>query len=197
MMKTNKAMKVNLFDLRSIPMQTFHMTWMAFFLSFFGWFAVAPLMPLIREDLGLTKVQIGNTMIASVAITILVRLIMGWLCDRIGARRAYAILLMLGSLPIMGIGLAHNYETFLLFRLAIGAIGASFVITQYHASVMFAPNCVGTANGTVAGWGNMGGGVTQMVMPLILTSVLSLGVSESLGWRLSMVIPGALLFVMG
>ena len=49
----------------------------------------------------------------------------------------------------------------------IGAIGASFVITQYHTSQMFAPNCVGTANATTAGWGNLGGGVTQLAMPLL------------------------------
>ena len=60
--------------------------------------------------------------------------------DRIGPRRAYTWLLLLGSLPVMLVGLAHDYQTFLLFRLAIGAIGASFVITQYHTSVMFAPN---------------------------------------------------------
>ncbi len=53
----------------------------------------------------------------------------------------------------MGIGLAQSYETFLLFRLGIGVIGASFVVTQYHTSVMFAPNVVGTANATTAGWG--------------------------------------------
>ena len=27
------------------------MTWMAFFLCFFGWFGIAPLMPIIRDDL--------------------------------------------------------------------------------------------------------------------------------------------------
>ena len=97
----------------------------------------------------------------------------------------------------MGIGLAQDYTSFLLFRLAIGAIGASFVITQYHTSVMFAPNCVGTANATTAGWGNLGGGVTQMVMPLILTAVLSFGVDKFLGWRLAMIIPGIALFIMG
>ena len=62
----------------------------------------------------------------------------------------------------MTIGLANSYESFLLFRLAIGIVGASFVITQYHTSVMFAPNVVGTANATTAVWGNLGGGVTQM-----------------------------------
>ena len=100
----------------------------------------------------------------------------------------------------MGIGLAQNYETFLLFRsssLAIGVIGASFVITQYHTSVMFAPNIVGTANATTAGWGNLGGGVTQMVMPLLLTSIVTFGVSEAVGWRVAMVVPGVALLLMG
>ena len=61
-------------------------------------------------------------------------------------------------------------KSFLFFRLLIGAIGASFVVTQYHTSVMFAPNVVGTANAASAGWGNSGGGVTQSVMPWVLAA---------------------------
>ena len=193
----NKATQINLFSLKTVQMRTFHTTWFAFFLAFFGWFGIAPLMAIVREDLMLTKAEIGNTIIASVAITVLVRILIGPLCDRIGSRKAYTWLLILGSLPVMGIGLAQNYETFLLFRLAIGAIGASFVITQYHTSTMFAPNCIGTANATTAGWGNLGGGVTQMVMPLIFTAVLSFGVDKFLGWRLAMIIPGIALFITG
>ena len=63
----------------STPMRAFHMTWLAFFLCFFGWFGIAPLMPVIREELHLTKAQIGNLTIASVAITVIVRLLIGWL----------------------------------------------------------------------------------------------------------------------
>ncbi len=173
------------------------MTWMAFFLAFFGWFGIAPMMAIVRDDLGLTKTQVGNTVSASVLATIAARLIVGCLCDRIGPRRAYAGLLIVGSIPVMTIGLANSYETFLLFRLGIGVIGASFVITQYHASVMFAPNVVGTANATTAGWGNLGGGVTQMAMPLILAVIVGLGASEFLGWRLAMVVPGVALLCMG
>lgn len=193
----NKATQINLFNLKSVQMRAFHTTWFAFFLAFFGWFGIAPLMAIVREDLMLTKFQIGNTIIASVASTVIVRILIGPLCDRIGSRKAYTWLLLLGSIPVMGLGLARSYETFLLFRLAIGAIGAAFVITQYHTSVMFAPNCVGAANATTAGWGNLGGGVTQMVMPLIFTAVLSFGVDKFLGWRLAMIIPGVALFLMG
>ena len=154
-------------------------------------------MALVRDDLGLTKSQIGNTIIASVAVTIIARLLIGWLCDRIGPRLAYSGLLIIGSLPVMCIGLAQNYEAFLLFRLAIGVIGASFVITQYHTSVMFAPNVIGTANATTAGWGNLGGGVTQMVMPLVLFAAIMLGVNEAAGWRVAMVVPGVALLIVG
>lgn len=178
-------------------MRTFHLTWITFFLCFFGWFGIAPLMPVVRENLGLTKQQIGNIIIASVAITIFARLFFGWLCDRIGPRISYTILLLIGSLPVMFIGFSDSYESFLLFRLAIGVIGASFVITQYHTSVMFAPNVVGTANATSAGWGNMGGGVTLMVMPLVFAGFVGMGYLNEQAWRYSMVIPGAALFAMG
>jgi hypothetical protein len=65
----NKATKIDLFSMKTIPMRTFHVTWFAFFLCFFGWFGIAPLMAVVREDLGLTQQQVGNTAIASVLVT--------------------------------------------------------------------------------------------------------------------------------
>ncbi len=193
----NKATRIDLFSLRTRNMRAFHMSWFAFFLCFFAWFGIAPLMAVVRDELGLTKEQIGNTIIASVAITILARLVIGWLCDRVGPRLSYTVLLIVGSIPVMSIGLANSYESFLLFRLGIGVIGASFVITQYHTSVMFAPNVVGTANATSAGWGNLGGGVTQMIMPLVFAAFVSLGFLTESAWRLSMFSAGAVCFLTG
>lgn len=193
----NKANRIRLLNFSTPQMRAFHFSWFAFHLCFFGWFGIAPLMAVVREDLALTQTQIGNTIIASVAITVIVRLVIGVLCDRLGPRKTYSGLLLLGSIPVMGIGLADSFETFLMARLAIGAIGASFVITQYHTSIMFAPNVVGTANATSAGWGNLGGGTTQIVMPLIFAGMLMLGVNEALGWRLAMVVPGVVLFFTG
>src|SRR5690606_15035731 len=165
------------------------------FVCFFAWFACAPLMPVIRGEFDLTTRQIANINIAAVAITILVRLIIGPLCDRFGPRKTYTGLMLLGSIPVFGVAAAQSYESFLFFRLLIGAIGASFVITQYHTSIMYAPNVVGTANAAAAGWGNAGGGAAQAIMPLVFGAVLKFGVSEALGWRVALLVPGVLMLI--
>ena len=192
-----KATRIRLLDFHSAPMRAFHLSWFAFFLSFVAWFGIAPLMAVVRDDLKLTKAQIGNTVIASVAITIFARLLAGWLCDRFGPRRTYSALLVLGALPVMGIGLSHSYSSFLFFRLAIGLIGASFVLTQYHTSIMFSRSVVGTANAVTAGWGNLGGGVTQWVMPLLFGAIVAFGADKFLSWRLAMIVPGVLMVCTG
>jgi MFS transporter, NNP family, nitrate/nitrite transporter len=191
-----KADKIRLFSFNTPQMRAFHMTWIAFFLCFFGWFGLAPLMPLVRADLHLTKDQVATSVIASVAGTIFARLLVGYLCDKFGPRRVYAGLLALGALPIMGVGLVHDYTSFLVCRVLIGLVGASFVITQYHTSAMFAPNVVGTANATTAGWGNLGGGVTQMVMPLVVLGLVGFGIAEGQAWRYAMLVPGGLMLIM-
>lgn len=193
-----KAARIALFNFSTAPMRAFHMSWMAFFLCFFAWFGIAPLMKVVRDELHLSADQVGWCIVGSVAITVLARMAVGWFCDRFGPRRAYTALLLIGCLPVMGIGLAHDFGTFLLFRVLIGVIGAGFVITQFHTSVMFAPNCVGTANATTAGWGNLGGGVTQAVMPLLFgLLVASFGLTPAASWRLCMVIAGLLIAAMG
>jgi NNP family nitrate/nitrite transporter-like MFS transporter len=96
----------------------------------------------------------------------------------------------------MGVGLVHSYTAFMVCRVLIGLVGASFVITQYHTSAMFAPSVVGTANATTAGWGNLGGGVTQMVMPVIVVGLVGLGIAQGTAWRYAMIVPGALMILM-
>lgn len=196
-LQTQKATKISLFSFSSAAMRAFHMSWLAFFVCFFAWFACAPLMPVIAGEFNLTKAQIANINIAAVAITILVRLIVGPLCDKYGPRKTYSALLIIGSIPVFGVAASNSYESFLFFRLLIGAIGASFVITQYHTSIMFAPNVVGTANATTAGWGNAGGGATQALMPLVLAALVMFGVEQAMGWRIALIVPGVMMVIVG
>ena len=187
--------KLNAFSFKGIQMRSFHITWFTFFVCFFGWFGLAPLMPTIKEDLHLDKSQIGNVVIASVSGTIIARLLIGKLCDIWGPRKTYTALLLLGAIPVMCVGFAHDYTSFLLFRLAISVIGASFVITQFHTSMMFAPEIKGTANAVAGGWGNLGGGVTNMIMPVIFAAIVGIGYTKQEAWRYAMIVPGALMLI--
>ncbi|QEC56118.1 MFS transporter [Flavisolibacter ginsenosidimutans] len=192
---TKPLTQLNIFSLKGVQMKTFHTTWLMFFVCFFGWFGLAPLMPTIREELHLTKSQIGNLVIVSVSSTIVARLLIGRLCDTWGPRKTAIRLLLIGSLPVFFVGLAKDYTTFLLFRAAIGLIGASFVVTQFHTSMMFAKNIKGTANAVAGGWGNLGGGVTNMVMPLIFAAIVAAGFTKGEAWRYAMIVPGAMMLI--
>ncbi len=177
-------------------MKTFHITWLTFFFCFFAWFGMAPLMKLAKEQLHLTKDQIGNIQIASVSATIIARLLVGRLVDKFGPKLVYTWLLIICAFPVLLIGTSHSYTSFLLFRLAIGVIGASFVITQFHTSVMFAPNIKGTANATAGGFGNAGGGAANFFMPMIAAGFVGLGFcTKEDSWRYAMIFPGVMLLV--
>ena len=194
-MASSKANKIDLFSLKTPQMRSFHLAWIACFVCFYAWFATAPLMPIISADLHFSKADGEDIAIAGVLSAVLARFAVGPLCDRWGPRITYTLLLALGAIPVFGIALSWNYTSFLVFRLLVGVIGASFVITEFHASAMFAPNVVGTANATAGGWGNAGAGFTQSAMPLIVGAVLGLGLSKGLSWRYAQIVPGLLMVV--
>ncbi|MGY4386175.1 NNP family nitrate/nitrite transporter-like MFS transporter [Pedobacter sp. UYP24] len=193
---TKPLEKLNIFSLKGVQMKTFHITWLTFFFCFFAWFGMAPLMKIAREQLHLTKDQVGNIQIASVSATIIARLLIGRLVDKFGPKIIYTWLLVICAIPVLLIGTSNSYTSFLLFRLAIGVIGASFVITQFHTSIMFAPNIKGTANAAAGGFGNAGGGAANVFMPLIAAGLTSLGLcSTEDSWRYAMIFPGLMLLL--
>ncbi len=192
-----KATKLELLNFKSIPTRTFWITSLAFFMCFFAWFGIVPFMPQVVKDLGLSPEQKWNSIILAVTGTVFARLLIGKLCDKYGPRLCYTWLLVLGSIPVILLGLVQTPTQFLICRLFVGFIGASFVITQFHTSIMYAPNIVGTANATSAGWGNLGGGANRLGMPLIAAGVMAFGVAENMAWRYSMIVAGIVCFLMG
>src|SRR5262245_45780638 len=122
---SGKATRIELANFSSPQMRAFHMAWIAFFICFFLWLGIAPVMKVVREEMALTANQVGWCIIGSVAGTIFARLLVGQLCDRWGPRVTYTGLLLLGSLPVMGIALTGNFASFLVCRILIGFIGAS------------------------------------------------------------------------
>jgi MFS transporter, NNP family, nitrate/nitrite transporter len=192
-----KATRIEPLNFASLATRNFHLAWASFFVSFLAWFAVAPLTGTIAAELNLTKGQIANAFMGGVGVTILARLVIGWMSDRFGPRRVYGWMMLLCAFPVCGLGLVTDATSFFWMRVLVGVVGASFVVTQHHTSAMYAPNCVGFANATAAGIGNSGGGAANMVMPGLVGLLAAFGLDESGAWRWSFSIPGVMLFILG
>ncbi|KAG1691143.1 hypothetical protein DVH05_027218 [Phytophthora capsici] len=196
--QADRATEIKLFSMARPHMRAFHFSWLSFFVAFFGWFSIPPLMPTIKKQLQLTPSQVSNSNIVSVASTIMGRIIAGPMCDQFGARTVQTVLLVLGALPVASAAFAVNYSSFMAVRLAIGLVGSSFVATAYWSSVMFSKEVVGTANAITAGWGNLGAGVTYLITPLLFDLVTLDGVvSDNYGWRITLVFPAVFMVAVG
>jgi NNP family nitrate/nitrite transporter-like MFS transporter len=180
-------------------MRAFHCSWWAFFVAFFIWFAIGPLLPEIRDDLNLTKQEVWTSSIAGVSGTILMRFILGPLCDVYGARVLFTIILCAASIPTACTGLVQTATGLNILRLFIGIAGGTFVMCQYWTSRLFTKEIVGTANAFAGGWGNLGAGVTQLVMGSILFPIFKTicGGDSEMAWRTVCVVPAVLAFATG
>ena len=183
-----KATEIQLFSFARPHMRAFHFAWLSFFTAFTCWFAFAPLMPVVRVTLGMNLKQVFAVNIASVASTVTTRFIVGPLCDKWGPKRCQTFLLVwITVFVLLGASVTTVWGLGLV-RFMIGFGGATFVVTQFWSSQMFAAEIVGVANATTAGWGNLGGGVTQMLMVGVYSFFLNF-VGKNDAWRLSFIVP--------
>jgi len=134
--------------------------------------------------------------IGSVMVTIFVRVALGTILERIGPVNTQTALMCFGAFWVICSAGIMNSWSLILIRTMIGCAGASFVTNQFWCSLMFAPNIVGTANATAAGWGNLGGGVTQIfVVWCLFKPFQAMGLDSGAAWRVSMVVPGILFLI--
>ncbi|KAK4597985.1 hypothetical protein RGQ29_015482 [Quercus rubra] len=171
----HKATEFRLFSVAAPHMRAFHLSWVSFFACFVSSFAAAPLVPVIRDNLNLTSTDIGNAGIASVSGAVFARVAMGSACDLFGPRLASASLILLTAPAVFCSSIASSPTSFLLVRFFTGFSLATFVSTQFWMSSMFSAPVVGTANGVAGGWGNLGGGATQLIMPLVFGVIRDIG----------------------
>jgi len=192
-----KAQKIKILSCFAPTMRSFHVSWATFFIAFLGWFAFAPLMPVVRADLGLTDGQIWTANITSVMLTIVARFIVGPMCDQYGPRLIQSFLMIWGCIMVAFSTLIQDATGLTIIRLFIGIVGSTFVPTQYWGSSLFTKEIAGTAQAISGGWGNLGGGVTQLFMPVVFELFKGAGNSDSASWRLAMMFPAIFLGIMG
>ena len=186
---SNDTSKLNLLSF-SGKIKILHLTWFAFFLSFFVWFNHAPLLGAMREALQLTDQQVKALLILNVALTIPARIIVGMLVDHFGPRRMYSLLLFTGSFLCFGFAFAEDYEQIALMRFLLGFVGAGFVIGIRMVSEWFPAKQVGVAEGIYGGWGNFGSAAAAMSLP---TLALIYGGDD--GWRYAIATTGVIALI--
>lgn len=186
----HKATEFRVFSFAAPHMRAFHLSWISFFACFVSTFAAPPLLPIIRDNLNLTATDIGNAGIAAVSGAVFARVAMGTACDLFGPRLASSALTLITAPAVYCTALAHDANSFLLVRFFTGFSLATFVSTQFWMSSLFAGRVVGTANGLSGGWGNLGGGATQLIMPLVFNLIhKGIGSTQFTAWRIAFFIP--------
>lgn len=141
----DRAMEIKLCSWKRPHMRALHCAWISFFLAFTIWFAPAPLLKEIQDTLGLTKQQVWTSSITNDITAIVLRILIGPVCDNFGARIPMAVVLVLAAIPTAMVGLVNSAAGLAVIRLFIGIAGSSFVMAQFWPSRMFSREIVGTA----------------------------------------------------
>ena len=188
-----------LLDFGQERIRTLHFTWIAFFMTFYVWFNLAPLATTLLDSVGwMTSEHIKILLIANVALTIPARIIVGSLIDRFGARVVFSGLMVVMAVPAVAFTLADSFVQMLIARLVLSSIGASFVVGIKMTAQWFPPKYIGRAEGFYAGWGNFGSAFAAMTLPWFAISFMGgwLGLGDD-AWRWAMGVNGLVLAVYG
>ncbi|MGM0701676.1 MAG: MFS transporter [Pseudomonadota bacterium] len=174
-------MKVaDLFKFRTPEIRALHLTWIAFFITFYVWFNMAPLASSMLKSVDwLTADDLKLFAICNVALTIPARIIVGMALDRFGPRRVFSVLMVSMSIPALVFAFGDTMTQLLVSRLVLSSVGASFVVGIHMTALWFKPKHIGFAEGFYAGWGNFGSAAAAMTLPTI--AITWYGGAD--GWR--------------
>lgn len=183
-----------LFKWKNPEIRALHLTWIAFFISFYVWFNMAPLATtILKNNAWLTAKDLKIIAICNVALTIPARLITGMALDKYGPRRVFSILMVICGIPALFFAFGNTLSQLIISRLVLSSIGASFVVGIHMTALWFKPKDIGFAEGFYAGWGNFGSAGAALTLPTI---ALMLWGGDN-GWRYAIALSGLMMMAYG
>jgi NNP family nitrate/nitrite transporter-like MFS transporter len=143
--------------------------------SFMVWTVLGPLGAQIGESLHLSPEQKGFMVAVPILAGAILRIVLGMLVDRIGAKNTGIIaqLVVIAGLAFAYIFGLPNYEATLLMGMVLGFAGASFAVALPQAGRWYPPHMQGVVMG-LAGAGNIG---------VVLDSLLAPRLAVAFGWK--------------
>lgn len=184
----------DLLAFENAEIKALHLTWIAFFLTFYVWFNMAPLASsMLRSADWLTRDDIKLFAIANVALTIPGRIVVGMALDRFGPRRVFSILMVIMAVPTMFFAFGNSTQVLFVSRLVLSIVGAGFVVGIHMTALWFKPKDIGFAEGFYAGWGNFGSAAAAITIPTVALQFF--GGDD--GWRWAIATSGIIMACYG
>ena len=171
-----------------------HLTWIAFFITFYVWFNMAPLASsMLATNDWLTRDDIRLFAIANVALTIPARILVGMALDKWGPRRVFSVLMVVMAAPTLAFAFGETKMQLFMSRLVLSSVGAGFVVGIHMTALWFKPRDIGFAEGFYAGWGNFGSAAAAMTIPTV--ALVLFGGDD--GWRYAIATSGVIMAAYG
>lgn len=138
----------------------------AFAVCFAIFGSVSAMMPLLKQQMELTSVQVSVAVALPVLLGSLGRIPLGMLTDRYGGRTVFAATIAASMASVIALSFARNYGQLVVAALACGIPLASFSIGTGFVSRWNPPHRQGFALG-VYGAGNIGQSLASFGAPLL------------------------------
>lgn len=142
----------------------------SFALCFAIFGSISAMMPILKERLALTSVQVSLAIALPVLLGSLGRLPLGIAADRFGGRRVFLATMLASLLPATLLGLVEEYWQLLLCGFFAGISLASFSIGVGFVSRWYPPERQGAALG-VYGAGSIGQSLAAYGSPMLAGAV--------------------------
>lgn len=145
-----------------------------FDVSFMVWTILGALGAQIGSTLGLTPQQKGLMVAVPYLSGAFIRILLGMLVDRIGAKNTGVIaqLVVIAGMTVAWLTGLHNFSHTLMLGLVLGVAGASFAVALPQAGRWYPPQMQGLVMG-LAGAGNVG---------VVIDSLLAPRLAAAYGW---------------
>ena len=171
---------------------------LGFTLMFAVWLMFGVLGIPIREEFGLSDVQLAWITAVAVLNGAIWRLPAGIAADRWGGKRVFIAILAVTAIPAYLVSQATSYGWLLVCAFLVGFAGNSFSVGIAWVSAWWPQNRQGMALG-VFGAGNVGASVTKFIGPALIVTVPAAGYLGGVipgGWRFVPFLYMALLLLM-
>ena len=166
-----------------LPLRPLIANTLAFALAFAAWVVLGPASRLIAKELGLDPGTGALVKALPILTGSLLRIPVGMLTDRLGARRVFPALLVSAGAGALFLAQASTVAQVLVGGLVLGFAGTTFVVGVQSVSAWTPRERQGLALGCF-GAGNVGTALTTFGFPLL---------AVALGWRSTLIVYAAVL----